>query len=132
MASRSLDDMVRYINHVAGTARQMDGSIDSGYGHITEVDQRLVRVHEYTPEEIEELTELINKAPEEKARSKKVYLSILKKIQANGSGYVKSEKERMEKFIASEQISKAKKGIFRLRSNILDAFIVKESVNEEL
>lgn len=121
-----------YINRVAGTARQMDGSIDSGYGHINEVDQKLISVHEYTREEIEQLTQLVNEAPEEKARFKKVYLSILKKIQLNGASYVKNEKERMEKFIHSDSISTAKKGIFRLRSNILDAFIVKENMNEEL
>ena len=132
VASRSLDDMMMYVNRVAGTARQMDGSIDSGYGHINEVDMKLISVHDYTPEEIKELTQLVNEAPEEKARFKKVYLSILKKIQANGAGYVKSEKERMEKFIKSESISAAKKGIFRLRNNILDAFIVKENTSEEL
>ena len=133
-ASRSLDDLISYVNRIAGTSRQMDGSLGSGFGHITEVDTALVKITQYTPEEISELVALVNKAPEEKAKFKKVYLSILKKIEANGPQYVKSEKERMEKFIASESISKTKKGIFRLRSNILDAFIVKvkEEGNEEL
>lgn len=128
--SRNLDDLVMYINRVAGTERQLDGSINSSYGHITEVDTVLVTIHDYTPEALKELRELVNKAPEEKARFKKVYLSILNKIESNGASYVKSEKERMEKFIASENISKLKKATFRLRSNILDAFIVKDSSDE--
>ena len=77
---------------------------------------------------MENLKEVIQKAPADQERFKKIYLSIIKKIEKEGEGYVHTEKERMEKFIANESISKTKKGFFRLRSNILDAFIVK---NEE-
>ena len=125
---RNLDEMVNYLNHIAGTARQMDGTLSSSYGHLSEVDMMLVSIHEYTPKVLENLKELIQKAPADQERFKKIYLSIIKKIEKEGESYIHTEKERMEKFIANESISKTKKGFFRLRSNILDAFIVK---NEE-
>ena len=125
---RNLDEMVNYLNHIAGTDRQMDGTLSSSYGHLSEVDMMLVSIHEYTPKVLENLKEVIQKAPADQERFKKIYLSIIKKIEKEGEGYVHTEKERMEKFIANESISKTKKGFFRLRSNILDAFIVK---NEE-
>lgn len=131
-ASRDLEDLVNYVNRVAGTSRQIDGSIGSSYGHLPEVDVVLSKIHTYTPEKMEEVRSVISKVSEGKAKFKKVYLSILKKIESTGESYVKSEKDRMEKFINSDSISNAKKGIFRLRSNILDAFIVKDSSEDEL
>ena len=38
---RSLEDMVEFVNDNAGTARRADGTVDTAYGRLPEVDKVL-------------------------------------------------------------------------------------------
>ena len=71
---------------------------------------------------------------EEMAANKKVYESVLKKIQEKGVEYLETEKARLQRFLMSDSVSKVKKGAFRIRSNVLNAFeaLKEEKVEEEL
>ena len=66
--------------------------------------------------------------------SKKVYLSVVKKLREKGEGFLKSEEERIQRMLGSGSVSKMKKGAFRIRMNVLKAFeaMIGEKAEEEL
>ena len=46
----------------------------------------------------------------------------MKNIKEKGVEYLDTEKARIQRFLMSDSVSKLKKGAFRIRSNVLDAF----------
>ena len=62
------------------------------------------------------------KSPEWKVKRAKTYLKIMKSSLPDVSGYVSSEKLRMEKLLESQDISVEKKKDFQIRLNILKSF----------
>ena len=130
---RSLEDMVEFVNDNAGTARRADGTVDTAYGRLPEVDKVLAQVKELNEENVAKVKEALAKIPEERAANRKVYESVMKKITEKGTDYLDSEKARIQKFLSSDSVSKLKKGAFRIRSNVLEAFksLKPEEVKEE-
>ena len=130
---RSLEDMVEFVNDNAGTARRADGTVDTAYGRLPEVDKVLAQVKELNEENVAKVKEALAKIPEEMAANRKVYESVMKKITEKGTDYLDSEKARIQKFLSSDSVSKLKKGAFRIRSNVLEAFksLKPEEVKEE-
>ena len=134
---RSLENMVEFVNNHAGTARKTDGTVDNSYGRIPAVDAVLAEIKELTSETVERIKEALNAVEDvELAANKKVYESVLKKIQEKGVEYLETEKARLQRFLMSDSVSKVKKGAFRIRSNVVDAFnslkVEKVAVEEEL
>ena len=62
------------------------------------------------------------KSPEWKLKRAKTYLKIMQAAVPDVSGYVCSEKTRMEKLLESKDISVEKKKDFQIRLNILKSF----------
>jgi protein disulfide-isomerase (eurofung) len=130
---RSLEDMVEFVNDNAGTARRADGTVDTAYGRLPEVDKVLAQMKELNEENVAKVKEALAKIPDEMAANRKVYESVMKKISEKGASYLDSEKARIQKFLSSDSVSKLKKGAFRIRSNVLEAFqsLKPEEVKEE-
>lgn len=119
---RELEMLIAFVNKHARTARLADGSLKADYGRIAEVDELLEQLQDYSAESIEKVKKALESAEAKIEGSKKVYRSILKKIAEKGPDYIEEERQRVSKFLESDSISPAKKGIFRLRKNILSAF----------
>lgn len=120
--NRNLDDMVEFVNNAAGTARRPDGTVDTSYGRIPEVDEVIAQLKDLSQESLDKVKEALDKVPEEMEARKKVYEQLMKKISQKGEAYIETEKARISKFLMSDSVSKLKKGAFRVRKNILGAF----------
>lgn len=119
---RSLEDMVEFVNNAAGTARRSDGTVDTSYGRIPEIDAILANIKTLSEENMAKVKEALEKVPEQMEANKKVYENLMKKIKEKGVEYLDTEKARIQRFLMSDSVSKLKKGAFRIRSNVLDAF----------
>ena len=131
---RSLEDMVEFVNNAAGTARRADGTVDTAYGRIPEIYALLAEIKNLNEENMAKVKEALAKVPEEMEANKKVYENLMKKITEKGVAYIDTEKARIQRFLMSDSVSKLKKGAFRIRSNVLDAFksLKPEKTEEEL
>lgn len=70
---RSLEDMVEFVNDNAGTARRADGTVDTAYGRLPEVDKVLAQMKELNEENVAKVKEALAKIPDEMAANRKVY-----------------------------------------------------------
>ena len=122
------------MNNHAGTARRTDGTVDTAFGRLDEIDAVIAEVKELSEEGVAKIKEALAKVSEEFAATRKVYESLLKRIQEKGLEYIDNEKARIGKFLTSDSISKVKKGAFRIRMNVFNAFDVlkQEKTEEEL
>ena len=127
---RDLVSLVGYMNAVANTYRRIDGNLDLEFGRIPEIDHKLESIHEYSKDTIQQVIEYIDSLKSASESGKKVYKSILRKIESDGIGFVQMEMEKMKKFIDNKQIAPTKKTMFRIRRNILEAF--PREMNDEL
>lgn len=122
--------LVGYMNAAANTYRRIDGNLDLEFGRIPEIDQKLESIHEYSKEAIQQMVEFIDSLKSASESGKKVYKSILRKIETDGTEFIQNEIEKMERFIQNKQIAPTKKTMFRIRRNVLEAF--KREMNDEL
>lgn len=118
------------MNAAANTYRRIDGNLDLEFGRIPEIDQKLESIHEYSKEAIQQMVEFIDSLKSASESGKKVYKSILRKIETDGTEFIQNEIEKMERFIQNKQIAPTKKTMFRIRRNVLEAF--KREMNDEL
>ena len=110
------------MNNAAGTARLPDGTVDTSCGRLVEVDKVIESVKELSDENVKTIKEALAKVDDSLAATRKVYESLLKRIQEKGLDYIDTEKARLSKFLMSDSVSKVKKGAFRVRMNVLGAF----------
>lgn len=127
---RDLVSLVGYMNAAANTYRRIDGNLDLKFGRIPEIDSKLKSIHEYSKDTIQQVIEYIDSLSSASESGKRVYKSILRKIESDGMRYIQTEIEKMKKFISNQQIAPTKKTMFRIRQNILEAF--PREVNDEL
>lgn len=122
------------MNNAAGTARNTDGTVDTTYGRLAEVDAVIAEVKELSEEGVAKIKEALAGVSEEFAATRKVYEALLKRIQEKGLDYIETEKARVSKFLMSDSVSKVKKGAFRIRLNVLNAFdaLKQDKPEEEL
>lgn len=130
---RSLESLVEFVNEHAGTARRPDGSVDARFGRIPAVDEVIAGLKGAGEANLEKVKEAVEAWKGEMEESKKVYLSVVKKLREKGEGFLKSEEERIQRMLGSGSVSKMKKGAFRIRMNVLKAFeaMVGEKEEEE-
>ena len=110
------------MNNAAGTARLPDGTVDTSFGRLEDVDKVIESVKELSEEGVKTIKEALTKVDDSLAATRKVYESLLKRIQEKGLDYIDTEKARLSKFLMSDSVSKVKKGAFRVRMNVLGAF----------
>lgn len=127
---RDVDSLLQYVNQMAGMKRLKNGDMDSSFGRIPEMDRLLASFDAYSESNLDALNRMLEGVPET-TPGKKMYVSIAKKLREKGESYVKEEMERVERFIRSETIPKSKKSFFRLRRNVLNAFL-KDNGESEL
>lgn len=122
------------MNNAAGTARNTDGTVDTTYGRLPEVDAVIAEVKELSEEGVAKIKEALAGVSEEFAATRKVYEALMKRIQEKGLDYIETEKARVSKFLMSDSVSKVKKGAFRIRLNVLNAFdaLKQDKPEEEL
>lgn len=130
--ARDLASLVAFVNKHAGTARLLDGSLKKSYGRIAEVDELLEKAEGFSEALQKEVEAVLEKTEAKVAESKRIYASILKKIAEKGEKYVQDERARLTKFVEGENVAPLKKGLFRIRLNILDAFNWGVKSEEEL
>ena len=108
--------------------------MDTAFGRLADVDAVIAEVKELSEEGVAKIKEALANVSEEFAATRKVYESLMKRIQEKGLEYIDNEKARISKFLTSDNISKVKKGAFRIRLNVLNAFdaLKQEKVEEEL
>ena len=85
-----------------------------------------------TEEGVKAIKDVLAKVDESQAATRKVYESLLKRIQEKGLEYIDNEKARISKFLMSDSVSKVKKGAFRVRMNVLRAFEALKPKAEEI
>ena len=117
-----MDSLLQYVNQMTGMQRLKTGDVDPSYGRIPVIDSLLSSFKQYYESSLNELDKAL-KSVSEAIPSRRVYMSIAKKVREKGADYIAGERERMEKFIKGDNILKAKKSFFRLRRNVLDAFM---------
>lgn len=120
--ARDLASLVAFVNKHAGTARRPDGSLEKSFGRIKEVDEVLAKAEGFSEELQKEVEAILEQTKTEMAESKRIYSSILKKVAEKGEKYIQDERARLTKFVEGENVAPLKKGMFRTRLNILDAF----------
>ena len=91
---RDLVSLVGYMNAVANTYRRIDGNLDLKFGRIPEIDHKLESIHEYSKDTIQQVIEYIDSLKSASESGKKVYKSILRKIESDGIGFVQMEMEK--------------------------------------
>lgn len=121
--------LVGFMNGAANTYRRIDGNLDLHYGRIPEIDAKLEHVREKPREQIQELVAFIDGLKAEEAK-KKVYKSILLKMESEGPDYIAREIEKMERYIKNPVIAPTKRTFFKIRNNILHAFVEADSSGE--
>ena len=117
-----MDSLLQYVNQMTGMQRLKTGDVDPSYGRIPVIDSLLASFKQYDESSLNELDKALESVSEA-IPSRRVYMSIAKKVREKGADYIAGERERMEKFIKGYNILKAKKSVFRLRRNVLDAFM---------
>ena len=117
-----MDSLLQYVNQMTGMQRLKTGDVDPSYGRIPVIDSLLASLKQYDEASLNELDKALESVSEA-IPSRRVYMSIAKKVREKGADYITGERERMEKFIKGDNILKAKKSFFRLRRNVLDAFV---------
>ena len=117
-----MDSLLQYVNQMTGMQRLKTGDVDPSYGRIPVIDSLLASFKQYDESSLNELDKALESVSEA-IPSRRVYMSIAKKVREKGADYIAGERERMEKFIKGDNILKAKKSVFRLRRNVLDAFM---------
>ena len=117
-----MDSLLQYVNQMTGMQRLKTGDVDPSYGRIPVIDSLLASFKQYDESSLNELDKA-RESVSEAIPSRRVYMSIAKKVREKGADYIAGERERMEKFIKGDNILKAKKSFFRLRRNVLDAFM---------
>lgn len=127
---RDLVSLVGYMNAVANTIVESTGIWIWNSVEFPEIDHKLESIHEYSKDTIQQVIEYIDSLKSASESGKKVYKSILRKIESDGIGFVQMEMEKMKKFIDNKQIAPTKKTMFRIRRNILEAF--PREMNDEL
>ena len=115
---------------MTGLKRLKNGDVDSSFGRLPAIDRLLSSFDAYSESNLDELNKALE-AISENTPSKKMYLSIAKKLREKGEGYMKAELERVERFIRGDTVLKTKKSFFRLRRNVLKAFL-KDNEESEL
>lgn len=113
------------------TYRRVDGNMDLAFGRDEEIDAELQKVTEFDEESVERIISMIDASESMFENHKKIYKSILEKVQEEGIQYVESEMEKMERYIQNKLIASSKKSLFRIRKNILGAFR-RSDENDEL
>ena len=93
---RSLEDMVEFVNDNAGTARRADGTVDTAYGRLPEVDKVLAQMKELNEENVAKVKEALAKIPDEKE-------SILKEGQWN-TLRLKVQGDRVQTWLNGEEM----------------------------
>ena len=120
--NREVEALFNFIKEHTGTARNMDGSLEPTYGHLSEFDEIIAKFPNLAEEDLEKAKEILNQMKDKNAEFAKTYVAIIKKIIKNGASFVDKEKARVSKMLQSDSINNVKKGAFRLRQNILNYF----------
>jgi len=120
---REVNDLVSYVNLHSGTARSVDGKLDSNAGRVSALDDLAKQFVSGA-----DFAGLLKKA-EEAAKglsakdsfSGKVYLKVMSSIKEKGVGFVATEVTRIERLMQGS-ITGEKLDEFTKRTNILHAF----------
>ena len=75
------------MNNAAGTARLPDGTVDTSFGRLEDVDKVIESVKELSEEGVKTIKEALAKVDDSLAATRKVYESLLKRIQEKGLDY---------------------------------------------
>jgi protein disulfide-isomerase A6 len=128
--ARELDDLVSYVNDMAGTQRTAAGLLNGDAGRVAELDSLVAEFQAATAEEDEqgkqatlERVRTLVAGLEDRAQqwSAKVYQRALAQVQ-KAADYVQRETARLQKMIDSGSVSTQKIDEFKKRINILDSF----------
>ena len=117
-----MDNLLQYVNQMTGMKRLKNGDVDDSFGHLPAIDRLLSSFDDYSADNLDTLDKALEEVSES-SPAKKMYMSIAKKLREKGETYLKEEMERVENFIRSDKVLKTKKSFFRLRRNVLSAFL---------
>nr|BAN42363.1 protein disulfide isomerase, putative [Entamoeba invadens] len=113
--NREVKDFVAYFNTNYGYDRDETGKVGKTAGRIAELDD-LAK----TFLKAENKEELIKKAMETVGSN--YYVKVMKRIVEKGEGYIKTEKERIEKMLSGSNLKAKKVDDFNKNLNVLEAF----------
>ena len=98
-----MDSLLQYVNQMTGMQRLKTGDVDPSYGRIPVIDSLLASFKQYDESSLNELDKALESVSEA-IPSRRVYMSIAKKVREKGADYIAGERERMEKFIKGDNI----------------------------
>lgn len=114
---RSVADFLSFIKTRAGIVRSESGSLSEDAGRVKELDEIAAKFVA-----AEDKEKLIEEAKKIEAKTGKVYVKIMEKIQKKGAEFVEKEKARIDNMLESGKVNEKKVDEFTIRKNILAAF----------
>jgi protein disulfide-isomerase A6 len=125
---RDVDSFVKFLNEKAGTARTASGALSEQAGRVPALDELAEKF--VTASAKDDLLSQANKVAaglaKELALAGKSYLRAMEKIKSDGKSYLESEAARLQKLLESPSTNAQKADEFRVRLNVLDAFMKKD------
>ncbi len=116
---RDLPALVEFVNSKAGTAKTAEGGLLPTAGRAPEMDALAAG---YGAAPAGTRAERLASAKASADKRAALYAKVMEKIDEKGAGYVAGEAARVEKLLAKDDVTKAKKGELMLKKNVLAAF----------
>lgn len=118
---RTEEALMEFLNQKAGTFRTQDGGLTEEAGRIEEIDVIISNTGTVDDSTVDQVQQLVNNLKGDDLKHGNLYVKALKKVIAKGDSYVEKELLRLEGMIDSASVTPAKKKMFMLRKNILQA-----------
>ncbi len=115
---RDLATLVAFVNEKAGTHKTADGGLTPTAGRTPELDALAAG---YGAASAGERASRLGKARAGGDKGK-LYAKVMEKIDEKGAAYVAGEVARVEKLLAKDDVTKAKKTELMYKKNVLAAF----------
>ena len=114
---RSVADFLTFIKARAGIVRSENGMLAEDAGRVKELDEIAAKFVA-----AEDKEKLIEEAKKIDAKTGKIYVKIMEKIEKKGAEFVEKEKARIDGMLESGKVNEKKIDEFTIRKNILAAF----------
>jgi len=123
--ARDVDAFVNYVNHEAGTQRDVNGRLSPSAGRVSVLDELAQQFvangadHSSLLKKAEDALAALSAAESKVA---KYYTAVMAQIQKKGADFVAAETARLSKLLEGA-LAAAKSDEFTIRHNILQAFV---------
>ncbi|KAF0685090.1 Aste57867_22964 [Aphanomyces stellatus] len=119
---RDLKDFVDFVNDNAGTHRTVDGGLLPTAGRVDSIDEVISAAGELTKDTLVKVEKIVEGLEGEALKNGNLYVKAVKKVLEKGQVYIAKEITRLDQLSKDGNVNPAKKTLFQIRKNILEAF----------